>query len=349
MNRFLRTLGWRLRRSKREAELQEELRFHLDEDADDLRDAGVPEDEARLAARRALGNRALVEEDTRASWGWMRLEQVARDAAFGFRQVRRNRSFSAIAIATLALGIGGITAMFSAFHAVLLRPLPYADADRLVMIWLDMAKTDVTSRHNATPGEWVEWRRLNTVFTDLASSQPGDFSLSGDGGPEQAPSRKVAWTFWSVLGVQPALGRVFTEAEDTDGAKVVVISHGLWQRRFGGSPGIIGRTIALNDQPYEVIGVMPSGFYFLPSRDIDIWVPASFPPSMRRHFSWHDVQIVARLKPGVTLDQARQSMAALSRQVTAKDFRGPHSVFVSNVNGWFLAAARRILQLMGVG
>ena len=218
--------------------------------------------------------------------------------------------------------------MFSAFDAVLIRPMPYADADRLVMIWDYMGKSDVTTKHNPTPAEWIEWRRLNTVFTDLATSQPGDATLSGDGEPEQVPARKVTWTFWSVLGVQPMLGRVFTEDEDNKGVRVVVISHGLWQRRFGGSPDIVGRKISLNDEPYEVIGVMPQGFYFMPSRDIDIWMPASFPAWMRRNFTWHDAQIVARLKPGVTLEQARQSMAALSLQVTAKDFRGPHSVIV---------------------
>jgi putative ABC transport system permease protein len=328
MNAFFRKLRWRLRRSDKEAELREELRFDLEEDADERQDAGATGDEARRAARRALGNPAVVEEDTRAAWGWTRLEQIARDAEYGLRQVRRNPTFSGIAIATLALGIGGITAMFSAFDTVLIRPLPYADAGRLVMIWNDMGKNDVVSRHNPTPAEWIEWRRLNTVFSDLAASQPADTSLSGDGNPEQVPARKVTWNFWSVLGVQPALGRVFTEDEDTNGAKVVMLSHGLWQRRFGGSPGILGRTIPINDEPYQVIGVMPAGFYFLPSRDVDIWIPASFPPFMRRNFTWHDAQIVARLKPGVTLEEARQSMRALSLQVTAKDFRGPHSVFV---------------------
>src|SRR5207249_6354195 len=131
-----------------------------------------------------------------------------------------------------------------------------------------------------------------------------------------------------VLGVQPMLGRVFTEDEDNKGVRVAVISHGLWQRRFGGSPGIAGRSILLNDTPYEVIGVMPRNFYFMPSREIDIWVPASFPAWMRRNFTWHDAEVVARLKPGVKLEQARQAMTALSLQVTAKDFRGPHSVIV---------------------
>ena len=146
--------------------------------------------------------------------GWQPLEQVLSDVRFGLRQVRHSPGFFAIAISTLALGIGVNTAMFSAFDAILIRPLPYADADRLIMIWDEMGKTDVTSMHNSTPAEWIEWRRLNTVFTDLASSQPGDATLNGVGEPEQVPARKVTWTFWNVLGVRPMLGRTFTENED---------------------------------------------------------------------------------------------------------------------------------------
>lgn len=329
MRSFLRKLRWMTQRLNKEAGLREEIQFHLKEEAEQRQEEGLPADQAHWAARRELGNLARVEEDTRAAWGWMRLEQLARDAGYGLRQVRRSPSFSIIAIATLALGIGGITAMFSAVDAVLIRPLPYADADRLVMIWDDMGAKDITSRHHPTPAEWIEWRRLNSVFSDLACSQPGDMTLSGDGDPAQLPARKVTWTFWSVLGVQPVLGRVFTEEEDNQRVRVVVISHGLWQRRFGGASDIAGRRISLNDEPYEIIGVMPRNFYFLPSREIDLWVPASFPPWMRRNFTWHDAQIVARLKPGVTLERARESMAALSLQVTAKDFRGPHSVFVA--------------------
>jgi putative ABC transport system permease protein len=329
MNSFFRKLLWLKQRRDKQAELRQELQFHLEEEAEERQERGLAEDEARWAARRELGNVTLVEEATRDEWGWTRLEQLARDAVCGLRQMRRNPGFSAIAIATLALGIGGITAMFSAFDAVLIRPLPYADADRLVMIWDDMSKNDVTSKHQPTPAEWIEWRRLNSVFTDLATSQPGDATLSGDGEPEQTPARKVSWTFWSMLGVRPMLGRVFTEDEDNKSVRVVVISCGLWQRRFGASPNIVGRKISLNDEPYEVVGVMPRGFYFMPSREIDIWMPASFPPWMRTNFTWHDAQIVARLRPGVTLERARQSMAALSLQVTANDFRGPHSVFVN--------------------
>ena len=162
------------------------------------------------------------------------LEQLARDLSLALRQIRRNPGFSAIAIATLALGIGVNTAMFSAVDAVLIRPLPYADADRLVMIWDDIEPDGDSAKFFSTPPEWYEWRRHNTVFTDIAATQPGDATLSGDGEPEELPARKVTGNFWSVLGARPLLGRVFTEEEDARGVRVVVISHGLWQRRFGG-------------------------------------------------------------------------------------------------------------------
>jgi putative ABC transport system permease protein len=257
----------------------------------------------------------------------MRVEQLAVDARYGLRQVRRNPVFSAIAIATLALGFGGITAMFSAVDAVLIRPLPYADADRLVMIWLDMSKEN-RSGFMPTPAEWLEWRRYNTVFTDTALTQPADATLSGDSEPEKVPARNATWNLWSVLGVKPLIGRVFTEEEDEKGVRVAIISHGLWQRRYGGSPDVVGRKIIVNDNPYEVIGVMPRESYFMPARDIDIWLPASFPAWLRTNFTWHSSQVVARLKPDVTLQHASESMAALSRRVTAKNFRGPHSVIV---------------------
>lgn len=327
MNSFFRKLLWLMQRRDKEAELRQELQFHLEEEAEERRERGLAEGEARWAARREFGNVSLVEETTRAAWGWTRSEQLARDAAYGLRQVRRNPVFSAIAIATLALGIGGITAMFSAVYAVLIRPLPYTDANRLVMIWLDMSKEN-RSGFMPTPAEWLEWRRHNTVFTDIALTQPTDATLSGDSEPEQVPARKATWNLWSVLGVKPLIGRVFTEEEDEKDGRVAIISYGLWQRRYGGSPDVVGRKITVNDNPYEVIGVMSREFYFMPARDIDIWLPAFFPAWLRMNFTWHDAQVVARLKPDLTLQHARESMAALSRQVTAKDFRGSHSVIV---------------------
>jgi predicted permease len=297
-------------RARRERDLERELRSHLELEA---------EESGPYAARRAFGNPVLVAEDVRAAWGWTRLEQLARDVRYALRQIRRAPAFSAVAIATLALGIGVNTAMFSAADAVLIRPLPYTDAGRLVMIWDDLSRTGF-SKHFSTPAEWYEWRRHNTVFTDIAATEGGQVTISGDGEPEELPGRKVTGNLWNVLGVRPLLGRVFTEDEDVRGLRLAVISHGLWQRRFGAAPDVLGRKILLNDNPYEVVGVMPREFYFMPARDIDVWMPASFPDWKRTNFSWHSAEIVGRLRPGVTLEQARESMAALSLRVTAQHF-----------------------------
>src|SRR5262245_29944867 len=328
LHRLASMVRWIARRDRAEQDLNDELPVFMDmADDDEVRDGATAAEARRRAALQLGGLEQAKERVRRGRYGaW--LDVAWRDIRYGLRQLRRDPAFSAVAIATLALSIGGMTAIFSAFDTILLRPLPYADADRLVMVWDDMRKSEGDARFFSTPAEWTEWRRLNTVFTDLACSQPGDAMLSGDGEPEEVRARKVTWNLWSVLGVQPALGRVYTEDEDDKGARVVVISYGLWQRRFGNASDIIGRKISVNDEAYEVVGVMPRSFYFMPSRDIDIWMPASFPPSLRRNFTWHDAQIAARLKPGVTLEHARQSMAALSLQVTAKDFRGPHSVTV---------------------
>src|SRR5262245_29297997 len=328
LHRLASVVRWIFRRNKAEAELDDELQTFIDMAAADYVRNGATPMEGRRLARLHLGGVEQAKERVRTGrhGGW--LDATARDVRYGLRQLRRAPGFSAIAIATLALGIGGITAMFSIFDAVLIRPMPYPEADRLVMIWDDMRGIDVTTKLTPAPAEWLEWRRLNTAFTDLAITQSVEATVSGDGDPEQVPARSVSWTFWSVLGVSPTAGRVFTEEEDNKGVKVVVISHGLWQRRFGGRPEAIGRTISINDEHYEVIGIMPPNFYFLPTRDIDLWVPASMPPWMRTSFGWHSAMVVARLKPGVTLQQSRESMRALSLRMSAKDLGGPHPVFV---------------------
>src|SRR5260370_862415 len=157
------------------------------------------------------------------------------------RQVRRNPSFSAIAIGTLALGIGGVAAVFGAVDAVLIRPLPYAGEERLVTLWDDLSMSRTGEpKIISTPFEWIQWRRLNSVFTDLALTQPGQATLTGTGEPEQLPARKATWNLCSVLAVQPMLGRTFSEDEDTKGVRVAMISYGLWQRRFNASPDVTG-------------------------------------------------------------------------------------------------------------
>src|SRR5262249_12117865 len=187
------------------------------------------EEAGKDAARRAFGNTIMVKEDVRESWGWAGAERFLQDVRYGLRQVRRNPGVSAIAIATLALGIGVNAAMFSVVDAVLIRPLPYVDSDRLVMVWED-ASSIAYARGTPSPGTWQEWRRENSVFTDIAATRTALVTLSGDDEPEQIQGRRVTANFWNVLGSQPLLGRVFTEDEDTHAAPVAVISYGLWQR-----------------------------------------------------------------------------------------------------------------------
>src|SRR5262245_1610667 len=316
-----------LHKNRIEQEMEDELRFHLRMRARENIERGMRPDEAEREARRRFGNVGHIKDLGRDIKGGGFMESLLQDLRFGVRMLRKNPGFTTVAVLTLALGIGANTAMFSAADAVLIRPLPYFDAGNLVMIWDDARRTD-TSKFYSTPAEWHEWRRQNTVFTDIAATQPGNLTISSDGEPEELPGRKVTANLWTVLGVQPMLGRVFTEDEDTRGARVAVISYALWQRRFGASPDVLGHKIMLNDSPYEVIGVMPREFYFMPARDIDIWIPTSFSAQMLRAFYWHDVHCVGRLQPGVTLQQARESMAALNQRVTAH-LKPPRSAVVT--------------------
>ena len=244
-----RRLLFYLRRNRFDCELEEEMRFHLEMKAEETLAAGISPEEARYAARRQFGNQTLLREVSRDMWIFRYLETIAQDLRFCLRTMRKNPGFTAVAVLTLALGIGANTAMFSAADAVLIRPLPYSDAGRLVMIWDDTGQ-EGESKFFSSPAEWSEWRRHNTVFTDIAASQPENLTFSGDGEPEELPSRKVTANLWAVLGVKPLLGRVFTEEEDTRGERVAVISYALWQRRFGALPDVLGRKIMLSDRPY---------------------------------------------------------------------------------------------------
>ena len=223
--------------------------------------------------------RSACEPAAMARW----LDAAGRDVRYGLRQVRRNPAFSAIAIATLALGIGGITAMFSAFDAVLIRPLPYADADRLVMIWDDMGqdrrrpRTQSPRRRNGSSGGVsIPSSRISRAASRATRRSPATASLNRFR-RERSPGPSGA-----CLACGRCLDASSPRTRTTQGVRVVVISHGLWQRRFGGASDIVGRKISLNDEPYEVVGVMPRNFYFMPSREIDLWMPASFPPWMRQ-------------------------------------------------------------------
>ncbi len=241
------------------------------------------------------------------------MTRILADARHGLRLMMRSKIVTLTAIAALALAIGANTAMFSVVDAVLLRPLPFTDADRLVMVWEDASRVGFP-RNTPAPANWVDWRKENTVFTDIAATRSAAFALTGDGQPDRVRGQRVTANFWTLLGTSPLIGRTFSEEEDRRSAPLVVISWGLWQRRFGGDPSIAGRKIVLNGEPWMVVGVMPRGFSF-PGRRVEAWVPAGFDAATLARRGSHFLQCFARLKPGVTPEQAQSEMTVIARRL----------------------------------
>jgi len=203
----------------------------------------------------------------------MSLSQLVR---YAVRQFRKSPGFFLIAISVLALGIGANSAIFTAVDALLLKPLPYGDPSRLVIVWEDASF--IGFAHNTpAPANYADWRTQNHSFTDMAALRYQSASLTGDGSPEQALGSAVTANFFDVLQVRPVLGRIWTQQEDAAQAREVVISYSLWQRRFGGDATIIDRDILMNGQNAKVVGVMPRDFYF-PMREMTYWMPGYFTP-----------------------------------------------------------------------
>jgi len=230
-----------------------------------------------------------------------------------FRQMKRNPGFFAVALTALALGIGANTAIFSAVEGVLLRPLPYADPSRLVMVWEDASYLGF-SRNTPAAANYVDWRAQNQVFTDMAAMRYSNAAFNGDRAPEQALGRRVTPNFFDVLGVQPVVGRPFTAEEDATKQKVVVLSDALWQRRFGGNPAVVGRSILMDGEATTVVGIMPSSFFF-PDHQTEYWIPASFTPEDLARRTRHNLEVVARMKQDVTRERAQRDMEVIAKRL----------------------------------
>ncbi len=298
---------WFWRKSREERELDDELKFHLEQEAQLRRDRGQDPD----AARRDFGNVTLARESTREAWGWTRVEAAFRDARFALRLLRKSPAFAITAIAVLALGIGATSAIFSVVNAVLLRPLPFSEPDRLVMVW----ERSQSGRPNVIQsGNFLDWRARNKSFTQIAALWAFSMNVSGDGEPVQIPGMNVTAGFFEILRAAPILGRTIAPSDDVPGApRVCVLSYGLWQRRFGGRMDVLGKKIDLQGSPSEVIGVMPEGFAY-PTARADIYAPLGFNPADAMR-DGRNYQSVARLKPGVSLAQAQQDMEGIAAQL----------------------------------
>jgi putative ABC transport system permease protein len=245
------------------------------------------------------------------------------DLRYGLRLLARSPGFTAIALLTLALGVGATAAIFSVVDAVLLRELPYRDPQRLVSVFEDASEAGFP-RNAPAAGNYADWKAQTQIFEDVAAAAEGGswhaFSLTGEtggdvGDPEKLEGASVTQNLFSVLGAWPALGRVFTPEEDRPGpTQVVLISHGLWKRRFGGDHSLVGREIVLNGRGYSVVGVMPAGFAF-PSQNVDLWTPMAFTSQQLALRGVHDLEVVARLQPGITLAKANMELRALCKRL----------------------------------
>jgi putative ABC transport system permease protein len=312
ISNWLRSL---LRRNKAEHELSDEMRFHLERQIEENIRAGMTPQDARRAAMREFGGVEQCKEECRDERRVNLLENLLQDIRYGLRMLRKSPSFTLFAVAVLALGIAANSAIFSIADAVLIRPLPYRDANRLVLLWED-ASAFSFPKDTPAPGNFSDWKARNQVFEDVAATSfGGSFALTGQGNPEKLTGRAVTANLFSVLGVTPELGRDFRAEEDLPGANhVAILSHGLWLRAFGGDPQIIGKEISLDYEKCTVIGVMKQGFQF-PDRESEIWIPTRYTKEELSNHGSHFLEVVARLKPGVSLSTANANLAVIAKEL----------------------------------
>jgi putative ABC transport system permease protein len=244
----------------------------------------------------------------------MLLAHFLTDMRYGARQLRAAPGFTLVAILTLALGIGATSAIFSVINGVMLKPLPFGNPDGILSVFEVVPNY---GRFSVAPANFLDWRQQNRVFDRIAAYTGGNDTLVGSEGPERVNRALVSWDTFELLGVAPALGRGFRADEDAPKQNnVIVLSHGTWQRRFGGDPGILGRTVTLSGVPVTIVGVMPAGFYF-PSRSTEFWRPIALNPTNAPRGA-HFLGVVARLKNGVSLDQANADIKGIAERLSVQ-------------------------------
>jgi predicted permease len=295
------------RRRQLDRDLDDEVAFHLAMRAEKNRRAGVAGKEAEYAARRQFGNATRVKERSRGMWAFVSLENIWQDVRYGARVLAKNPGFTAIAIVTLALGIGASTAIFSVVNSVLLRPLPFPEPSRLVRVWEANPKRGYI-RNVVNPLNFLDWHDQNHSFGPMAAVAGGSVNLNFGNAPITVPALLVTPEFFSVLGITPQLGRTFTDDDGIAGHDArVVLTYEFWQEHFGSDPAVVNRSIQVNDAPMLIVGVLPRGFS-VPNMKASLWMP--FPLVRNSDFAKHGryLRVIARLKPGVTVEQAQQDM-----------------------------------------
>ena len=315
-----------LRRRRLSGDIDDELRFHIEQRTQENIASGMSPDEARRAARLSLGNPLALQEETREVWSFPLLETLWQDIRYGLRQLRRNPGFAAIAIVTLALGIGASAAIFSVVDAVLLRPLPYPNPQRIVTVWETEAKGN---RTRLADPNFLDFRAQNHTLSALAVFASGPDSVSGGSEPVRLKMAAVSRDFFKVLGVEPFLGRTFSPNERVvNGTPAMIVSYGYWREFLGGRRDLSHFRLTMDQTVFPVIGVMPRGFDF--PRGVSVWVAYE-------RYGWsksrtsHNGNGIGRLRKDVTLDQARADLETIARRI--------HAEFPEKAGPYFLTGA----------
>jgi predicted permease len=319
----------------RQHDFDDEIQNHIDLLTERLIAQGTPPDEARYAARRQFGNTVALKETHVEMGRWHWLERLGQDIRYACRTLRNNPGFATVAILTAALGIGANTSIFSIVHSVLLRPLPYRDADRLV------ALVTVNPKENGLGLQvpdfpYASWRDQATIFNGIACYTRRSFTITGSGGPELLRAAIVTPGFLRMMGMSPQLGRDFIPSDAAPrGGQAVLLSDSLWARRFGRDPSVVSRQIALNGKPYSVVGILPPTFEFPSGIDVSLMVPMSEPSAQRSNATYF-YAVIARLKPGISNERAESDLAVINRRIGEKIDRrtkaiGLHDKLVGDV------------------
>jgi len=301
-----------------DADLDEEMRLHREMRQQELIERGLAPKEAHYAAQRRFGNELVLREESRDMWGWNWLENFLQDIRYGLRMLVKNPGFTAVAVLTLALGIGANTAIFSVVNAVLLKPLPYADSDRLAVIWVTEPSAPGGLFPDTAP-DFQDWQAQNQAFEGMSAVTMGGGTLTGAGEPRQLNGLSVSPNTFQLLRVQPQLGRSFSPDEGPTGHNhVVILSYGLWQSAFGGQKNIVGSKVTLDGEAFDVVGVMPKDLRFpaLWSLNPQFWTPITMDaPKWKTVRDNHWFWVLARMKKGVTLGQAAAEMVTISSRL----------------------------------
>ena len=351
-----------------ENELDEELRLHLERQVEKNLSRGMPRQEATRQARLTFGGLDQVKEECRDARGVGVVERVLQDLRYAVRQLGKSPGFTAVAVLTSALGIGATTAIFTVVHALVLKPLPYMNPERLVAIWETNEVIPIEDVAPVAAPTFLTWREKSKAFGGMAAFQTQSYTVTGEARAERVSGVRVSHDLFPMLGIEAAHGRTFVPEEDQEGAaKVVLLSHGFWQRRFGGDPSIVGRTLTVDGSSARVVGVLPGPFAFLDapdfpwfnlgSKELDLWKPMAFSAREARNRGNHNYGVVGRLRDGYSAGAAQAELQAMSEalQRDGKGSRGwgvllipLHQQVVGDVGPavWILAGAVAFVLLI---